>query len=142
VLQGIRERQEPEIARRVIALYEFMRAEGARMSFGTSVDPNVVVWLGEHANPGHSNPISLSFYPGGVGVNFRFLVDRRTEDELRRLVNLLRRVPGTQPLLEGVEDRQFRVYTHLAAAEVLASDEALDAFKYAVAQAVQPPRTA
>ena len=52
VLHGIRERQEPEIARRVIALYEFMRAEGARMSFGTSVDPNVVVWLGEHANQG------------------------------------------------------------------------------------------
>ena len=35
--------------------------------------------VGRARQPEDSNPISLSFYPGGVGVNFRFLVDRRTE---------------------------------------------------------------
>lgn len=77
----------------------------------------------------------------GVGVNFRFLLDRRTEDELRRLANLLRRVPGTKCFLEGVEEPAVSRLHPLPAAEVLASDEALDAFKYAVAQAVQPPHT-
>ena len=80
----------------------------------------------------------MTFYPGGVGVNFRFLIDRRTEYELRRLADLFREVPGAQRLLEGVEEREFRVYLNLPATDVLASDEALRIFKKAIAEAVQP----
>jgi hypothetical protein len=54
------------------------------------------------------------------------------------MTDLLRRVPGARPSLEGIEARDFRAIASMKPAEVLASDEALEAFETAVAQAVMP----
>jgi hypothetical protein len=45
VFDAIRDNQVPEVARRVIALYEFIRDQGARPSFGTGSYPSVTIWL-------------------------------------------------------------------------------------------------
>jgi len=66
VFEAIRARQDPDVARRMIELYEFMRDEGARPSFGTGINPSVTIWLGERADPEQSNPIAVGFCPNVV----------------------------------------------------------------------------
>ncbi|RKQ90861.1 hypothetical protein C8N24_0676 [Solirubrobacter pauli] len=142
VLDAIRGAQAPEIARRTIALYEFLREQGARPSFGTGADPSVTIWLGEDPDPARANPIAIALYPHGtscIAIEFRFVREKRTPAELQRWLELLREVPGTKPALADVEAREFRMIGNLQPEEVLASDHALAAFKRAVAEAVTPP---
>lgn len=139
VFEAVRERQSPDVARRMIALYEFIRDQGARPSFGTGGYPSVTIWLGERSDPAASNPIAVGFFHGGISIEFRFLRDKRSPAELARLADLLRLVPGASPSLEGIEDRDFRAIAGMNPQDVLASDQALEAFKRAVADAVTPP---
>jgi hypothetical protein len=53
----------------------------------------------------------------------------------------LRQVPGALRCLEGIEDRDFRVIGSMKPDEVLASDKALERFKWAISEAVKPPGT-
>jgi hypothetical protein len=139
VFDAIRERQDPDVARRVIELYEFIRDEGARPSFGTGANPSVTIWLGERADPEASNPIAMGFSSEWVSIEFRFVRDRRSPAELTRLADLIRQIPGARRYLEGIEDRDFRAISGMGPEVVLASDQALEAFKSAVAEAVRPP---
>jgi hypothetical protein len=122
----------------MIALYEFMRdEEGARSSFGTA---SVTMWLGERADPATSNPISVSFYTDGfLAINFGFLLGHRSRAELTRLADIIRRIPGARRSVEGIEDRDFRTRRGMRPEEVLASEQGLEAFKKAIAEAVRPP---
>ncbi|MBA2475212.1 MAG: hypothetical protein H0V40_04565 [Actinobacteria bacterium] len=141
VFEAIRARQGPDVACRMIELYEFMRDQGARPSFGTGINPSVTIWLGERADPEHSNPIAVGFCPNVV-IEFRHLRERRSRAELTRLADLIRQIPGARHSLEGIEDRDFRVIGSMRPEEVLASDKALEAFKGAVTEAVRPPGSA
>jgi hypothetical protein len=138
VLQALRERLDADVALRMIALYEFMRdEEGARSSFGTA---SVTMWLGERADPATSNPISVSFYTdGSLAINFGFLLGHRSRAELTRLADIVRRIPGARRSVEGIEDRDFRMRRNMRPEEVLASEQGLEAFKKAIAEAVRPP---
>ncbi len=140
VLEAIRERQKPDVARRMVELYEFMHDEGAHRRFGTGSTPSVTMLLGEQPDPEASNPISVGFHSfDDLSINFRFLRDRRSRAELTRLAELIRQIPGAHGYLEGIEDRDFRVLTGMKAEKVLATDQALEAFKSAVTEAVRPP---
>lgn len=68
---------------------------------------------------------------------FAVMRNRRSPAELKRLADLIRQVPGARSYFEGIEDRDFRVLGVMEV--VLASDEALEAFKSAVTEAVRPP---
>lgn len=59
--------------------------------------------------------------------------------ELARLADLVRQIPSARPFMEGIEERDFKVLSAMRAEEVLASEEALEAFKKAIAEAVRPP---
>lgn len=54
-----------------------------------------------------------------------------------RLAALLREVPGVAPYLEGLEE-EWNVRVGMDPAQVLASDEALDAFEHAILEAAKP----
>jgi hypothetical protein len=139
VLAAIREQWDPDVARRVIELYAFMRDEGARASFGTGSSPSVMMWLGERADPETSNPITVGFFSDYLSVNFAFVRDKRSPAELQRLAGLIRQVPGADRYLEGIEDRDFRALGGMNPKVVLASDQALEAFKGAVTAAARQP---
>ncbi len=81
----------------------------------------------------------MGFFSDYLSVNFRFLRDRRSPAELKRLADLIRRVPGADRYVEGIEDRDFRSLGAMDPKVVLASDQALEAFKSAVTEAVRPP---
>ena len=140
VLGAIRRRWEAEVARRVTELYEFMRDEGARASFGTGSTPSVMMWLGERADPEASNPVAVGFFSDYLSVNFSFLRDRRSPAEMQRLADLIRQVPGASKYFERIEERDFRVLGGMNPETVLASDDSLEAFKSAVVEASRPPR--
>jgi hypothetical protein len=139
VFDAIRDAQAADVAQRVIALYEFIRDQGARPSFGTGSYPSVTIWLGERDDPGTSNPVAIGFSGDWIGVEFRFVRGRRSPAELARLAELLRRVPGAATSLEGIEAREFRAIASMKPSEVLASDASLQAFKSAIADAAEPP---
>lgn len=62
----IREAQPPDLAARMICLYEFMRDAGAEPSWGRGEHPSVTMWLGKSSEPARHNPVSVSFYAAGV----------------------------------------------------------------------------
>ena len=141
MLKAIPEKWDADVARRMMELYAFMRDAGARASFGTGSKPGVMMWLGERADPGASNPIAVGFFADYLSVNFAFVRERRSPAELTRLANLMRQVPGVDRYLEGIEDRDFRSLGGMEPEVVLASDEALHAFKSAVTEAARPPES-
>src|SRR5450755_4768696 len=49
LVNGLRESQSPELADRLIRLYESFRDAGARSSWGTGAKPSLTMWLGEDA---------------------------------------------------------------------------------------------
>lgn len=99
----------------------------------------MTIYLGERADPETSNPVALRFSGEVLGVEFRLVRDKRSLAELERLANLLRRVPGVAPSLEGIEARDFRVIASMKPSEVLASDASLVAMRSALADAAKPP---
>ena len=136
VLTTLRERHPGRMGERIVALYEFVRDRGARLSWGRSArSPSVTAWLGEEVG----NPISIGFYPYGVAVNFDFLVGRRTEAEMARLAELLRAIPGTARYYEQLEAVRYKSRPTLAPQDVLAEDSQLEAFKRVIVEATRPP---
>ena len=72
----------PELAQRVLALYEHAKANGSRQTFGRGKIPNATAWMGEHKDPEIANPIALTFWGdgGGIAVNMKEFRTRRTPD--------------------------------------------------------------
>jgi hypothetical protein len=65
-------RNQPEVAARMIALYEWMKAQGARASGGTgATTPSVALCLGEDADPARANPVSVQIFPHSVTIPLR-----------------------------------------------------------------------
>lgn len=140
VLAAIQANWPSDVARRITELYEFMRDDGARPSFGTGAKPSVMMWLGERPDPETSNPVVVGFFADWMSVGLTYMRNRRSEQEMHRLVGLMREVPGASAYFEGVEERDFRVLGGIAPEVVLASDEALEAFKRAIAEGAKPAR--
>lgn len=140
LFEAIRAKNPPEVAARMIGLYNWMKAAGARASGGTgATTPSVSLWLGEDADPDRSNPLSVQIFPDSISIGFGYLVERRSEVELARLAALARELPGVAPYIEDVEERNYRHWRGMRPAEVLDSEEALDAWKRMVRQATCPP---
>jgi hypothetical protein len=142
LIQGIREAQPPELADRMIRLYEALRDAGGRTSWGSGTKPSVTMWLGEAAG----NPVSVSVYaagsnwPGGIAINFDYVRDKRSPAEMARLAALVREVPGVAPYLEGLEEKNWGMHGGMEPARVLASEETLEAFIRTIIQAAERPR--
>jgi hypothetical protein len=138
VAAAIRAAQTPELAERMIHLYEFMRDAGAEPSWGRGQHPSVTMWLGKSSDPAQHNPVSVSFYTDGVSINFSSGPGHRSPVEMTRLVELARQIPGYAPYLVGIEEKGYGMHTGMRPDEVLASDEALETFKRVVLEASKP----
>jgi hypothetical protein len=138
LLEAIREKNQPEVAARMIGLYEWMKAQGARASGGTgATTPSVSLWLGEDIDPDRSNPVSVQIFPDSVGIPFGYLIDKRLDAELARLAALVRELPGVAPYIEDLEARNYRHWRGMRPDEVLGSDEALDGWKRVLVEATR-----
>jgi hypothetical protein len=125
----------PELAERVLALYEHAKARGSRVRLGKA---ETNVWMGLHEDPDRANPVALTFWHDGkaVGVNLAYLRGRRSEEEMERLVELLRRLPATSQALDRAVARDYRSAGAFETKLVLATDDDLDAFKAVLDEAI------
>jgi hypothetical protein len=110
-----------------------------RLSWGRGkTKPGVTVWLGDRADE-TSNPVAISVSPTTIGPWFSFVRRRRTPEQLQRLAELLRTVPGAAPYFHGLEAANFSLSPSIPITEVLATDEQLEAWKRALAEASAAP---
>jgi hypothetical protein len=119
----------PELAERVLALYEYARARGSRRTFGRAKSASTTVWMGEDEDPEIANPVAVRFGERHVTVLMRHLRSRRTPEEMTRLVQLFRRLPGTSHALDEAVAKDYRTVSAFPADEVLATDKDLEEFK-------------
>ena len=91
-----REKNPPELAARVLALYEHAKAHGSRQTFGRGKSPTATAWMGEDDDPAKANPLALTFWGGDIGVTMKDFRHRRTPEEMERLVSLLRGTVGNR----------------------------------------------
>lgn len=127
----MREAYDPDLAERVIALYEHAKAHGSRQKFGRGKSPTTPAWMGEHEDPETANPLALTFWGdgGGIGVSMKYFRGRRTPEEMVRLVSLLRRLPATSEVLDEAAAKDYRTFCIFRSERVLATDDDLKAFK-------------
>jgi len=127
----MREAYDPDLAERVIALYEHAKAHGSRKKFGRGKSPTTTVWMGEHKDPDIANPLALTFWGdgGGIGVSMKYFRSRRTPEEMARLVSLLRRLPATSEVLDEAATKDYRTFCIFRTDRVLGTDDDLKAFK-------------
>ena len=127
----MREAYAPELAERVVALYEHAKARGSRRKFGRGKSPTTTVWMGEHEDRKEANPLALTFWGdgGGIAVNMKYFRSRRTPEEMARLVELLRQLSGTAEVLDEAVAKDYRTFCTLQVDRVLATDEDVEAFK-------------
>lgn len=124
-----------ELAERVLALYEHAKARSSRLRLGRN---ETSVWMGLHEDPELSNPVVLTFWHDGtaIGVNLAYIRGRRSEEEMERLVELLRRLPATSHALDRAVARDYRSFCAFETERVLATDDDLDTFKAVLDEAV------
>lgn len=122
---------------RMVKLYEFMRDHSARPSWGTGASPSVTMWLGERDDE-TSNPVSIGLHSDNIAINFDFVRDRRTPEQMHRLAALMRAIPGVSAYIEGLEQQNWGMHRGMRPADVLGSDEALTAWQDALREASAP----
>ena len=138
LFEAIREKNPPDVAARMIGLYEWMMAQGARTSGGTgATTPSVSLWLGEDVDPERSNPVSVAITPESISISVGYLIDGRPDRELARLAALVRQVHGVAPYIDDLEACNYRHWRSMRPDRVLSSDEALDAWKRVLGEATR-----
>jgi hypothetical protein len=138
LIAAISKAQPPEFADRMIRLYDLMRNAGARCSWGTGGRPSVTMWLGEDVDEERAYPVSVTIHTESVVINFDFVREMRSPEEMERLARLMREVPGVADYIQGVDERNYGMHRAMRPADVLASEEALDAWKNALVEAARP----
>jgi hypothetical protein len=130
----MREMYSPELGERVLALYEHAKGHSSRLRLGST---ETSVWMGLHEDPDQANPVVLTFWHDArnVCVNMAYFHDRRTPDEMERLVELLRELRGTSETLDQAVAKGYRSFCAFPTESVLAADEDLEAFKAVLDQA-------
>jgi len=131
VLATWSEHNAPDIASLVRRLYEFMRDEGARASWGTGALPSVNMWLGEREDA-TTNPIAIGMFSDNMCIWFDFVRGRRTDLENQRLATAMRSIPNVARYIQGLEQQDFGMHPGMKYTEVLASDLALAAWQEAL----------
>lgn len=134
--------EPPEEGRRMRMLYEQLIAKGAGARWGRGSVPQVTVWLGEDADPSNDNPVSIALSSGGDGtgiaINFEAVRERRSEDEMQRLAELMQALPGVASRYKGLEEGNWRMFRVIAPADALPDDDAVTKWVDAVVEAARP----
>lgn len=133
--------QQAEYARRMESLLDILESEGARIFMGSGKEPSVNLWIGEADDPSTRNPVALSLYMKGIAINLDYVRAYRSEAEMKRLVELIREIPGVADYLVGLEDLEYKwgMRPTMNPADVLPNDEAVSVFAEKVIEASSPP---
>jgi hypothetical protein len=137
LVDALRAAHPTATADRVVRLYELLRDQGARRSWGTGAAASVTMWLGER-DDGTSNPVSVGIYRDSLAINFDFVRDKRTPEQMQRLADLMRTIPGVAAYIEGLEEQNWGMHRGMSLDDVLASDDALRAWQHALTEASRP----
>jgi hypothetical protein len=137
LVDALRAAHPAATADRVVRLYELLRDQGARRSWGSGGTASVTMWLGER-DDGTSNPVSLGIYRDNLAINFDFVRDKRTPEQMQRLADLMRTIPGVAAYIEGLEQQNWGMHRGMRLDDVLASDDALHAWQDALTEASRP----
>ena len=137
VLATWSEHNPPDVASRVSRLYEFMRDDNARASWGTGALPSVNMWLGEREDA-TTNPVAIGMFSDNICIWFDFVRRRRSEAENHRLAAAMRAIPNVARYIQGLEKQDFGMHPGMKYTDVLDSEEALAAWKAALKAASAP----
>lgn len=121
----IREAYEPELAERVLTLFEHLKARATRYKFGRGQAASAIVWVGEHDDPQIANPVAIRIGTKHISVMMKHLPKDRGPDEMARLVKLLRDLPGTSDALNDAVAKNYRTYCDFDTSSLLVSDQDL-----------------
>lgn len=137
LIDTVRTANPGEPGERMVRLYQFMRDRGARPSWGTGANASVTMWLGER-DDNSSNPVSISIYADGVAINFDFVRDKRTPEQMQRFADLMRMIPGVAGYIQGLKRQNWGMHRGMKPDDVLHSDDALEAWKKTLDEASAP----
>jgi hypothetical protein len=140
LIEELKKWDPPEYGERLTRLYHDQIALGARPSWGGGRHPSVTLWLGEEVE----NPVSISIYSGQIwpslAINFDFVRDQRSEDEMHRLARLVRTLPGVPPYIEELEEKNWGMHRGMLPVDVLPDDEAVARWVEVLAVAATPEK--
>jgi len=131
----IRAAYAPELAERVLALFEHLTANASRSKFGRGEKASANFWVGEDEDPAIANPIAIKIGTHSVTVKMRDIRNRREPEEMKRLVEMLRALPGTSDELDKSISRDYRSYCHFPTQTLLATNEDLAEFERVIDEA-------
>jgi hypothetical protein len=138
LIQTLRTSNPGDLGERMVRLYEFMRDRDARRSWGRGAQASVTMWLGERDDD-RSNPVAIGIYNDNVAINFDFVRDKRTAAQMHRFAELMRSIPGVAGYIQGLEEQNWGMHRGMKPADVLGTDDALEAWKTALDEAAAPP---
>jgi hypothetical protein len=122
-------------------LLDLLVDQGARLFMGAGQKPSVNLWIGEVEDVPARNPVALSLYMSGVAINLDYVRGYRTESEMKRLVQLVREIPGVADYFVGLDDldRKWGMRPTMDPRDVLADDAAVAVFAEKIVEASSPP---
>lgn len=138
-IAALRERysDSPELAERMIAVYSGLLDAGAELRpGGTEEEPSANLWLSRDTELA----TSASVYMTGVSINFGWAVNHRSIEEMQRLDDIVRALPGTETYahLAEKEWQGSGARKTIPPAEILPSDEAATNLVKALVEASLP----
>lgn len=79
-----------------------------------------------------------SIYNDSIAINFDFVRGKRTPDEMQRLADLMRTIPGVTGYIQDLEQQNGGMHRGMKPEDVLETDAAMDASKMALREASRP----
>lgn len=117
--RAITEEHGPALAARAMEFHRLLIDAGATVTMGSSSWPSANYWLAR----GTPTPVSLSMYVNGIAINFEYVAQYRSEEEMRRLLSLASEIPGIESYLEPLRDGTWNRRPTVPLAGFLPSDD-------------------
>jgi len=138
---ALEKKQPHDLAHRMNSLYDLLVERGAEIIMGTGkTEPSINLWFNRNGEDSTKSPLAVSFYLTGVAINLDFVRDRRSEEEMERLVRIIREIPGVAEYFAGLEQKvpAWGMRPTMNPRNVLQSDDAVKVFAEKLIEATIP----
>lgn len=134
--RAIAEQHGATLAARAMEFHRRLIEAGATLNMGSSSWPSANYWLARDT----ATPVSLSMYVSGIAINFEYVAPYRSEEEMRRLLSLVDKVPGAAPYLEPLRGGAWNKRPPMPFPDVLSGGTSTGRFVELLIEAAQPAR--